>query len=394
MVYAIFEGNMERLEKKLNRIYNKCKAYGCEFHYEKVGETFKELKDSHGKSYMARFILVEAKGTAIVNDWEFVASVEQTEKGNIFTGKTGIEVPARYYTAVPVCEHCHTNRYRKYTYIVRNKKTGEFKQVGKSCLQDFTHGMSAEMVAQYISLFDSLIKGEAPDPGSAVEHYLSKEEYLRYAAETIRHFGYVKADESRNNTAVRALDYYEASHGRAVSKEYLSYLQKEMADIGFDPDCEIIRKQVKDALSWISDKPEENNYIHNLKTVCGLEYVTYKNVNLLASLFPASSRDLAKAAERDAFRNENHSRHIGSVGDKIVIKVKTIRCMKTWEGNFGPVHLYKIIDDMGNVYIWKTGKLVDTDFVEMTLKGTVKAHNEFKGVKQTEMTKCVAAIVK
>ena len=39
MVYAIFEGNMERLEKKLNRIANKCKAYDCDFHYEQVGET-------------------------------------------------------------------------------------------------------------------------------------------------------------------------------------------------------------------------------------------------------------------------------------------------------------------------------------------------------------------
>ena len=31
MVYTIFEGNMERLEKKLTRIFNKCKAYGCDF---------------------------------------------------------------------------------------------------------------------------------------------------------------------------------------------------------------------------------------------------------------------------------------------------------------------------------------------------------------------------
>lgn len=27
MEYAIYEGNMERLEKKLTRIFNKCKAY-------------------------------------------------------------------------------------------------------------------------------------------------------------------------------------------------------------------------------------------------------------------------------------------------------------------------------------------------------------------------------
>lgn len=161
MEYAIYEGNMERLEKKLTRIFNKCKAYGCDFHYQQTGEVFKELKDENGKTYNARFVLVEAEGTVVINDWEFIAEVDHTEKGNIITG-VGVEVPERYYISKPVCEHCNSNRYRKNTYIVRNKTTGEFKQVGKSCLKDFTHGMSAEAVTQYMSLFDTLIEGEAP----------------------------------------------------------------------------------------------------------------------------------------------------------------------------------------------------------------------------------------
>ena len=38
MKYAIYEGNLDRLEKKLKRIFNKCKAYGCDFHYQQTGE--------------------------------------------------------------------------------------------------------------------------------------------------------------------------------------------------------------------------------------------------------------------------------------------------------------------------------------------------------------------
>lgn len=126
MKYAIYEGNLDRLEKKLKRIFNKCKAYGCDFHYEQTGEEFRELKDEKGNKYTARFVLVEAEGTAVINDWEFVAELEHTEKGNIITGVAGIEVPERYYTTTPVCEHCNSKRYRKNTYIVRNKTTGEF----------------------------------------------------------------------------------------------------------------------------------------------------------------------------------------------------------------------------------------------------------------------------
>lgn len=108
MKYAIYEGNIDRLEKKLKRISNKCKAYGCDFHYEQTGEEFRELKDEKGNKYTARFVLVEAEGTAIINDWEFIAELEHTENGNIITGVAGLEVPERYYTSKPMCEHCNS----------------------------------------------------------------------------------------------------------------------------------------------------------------------------------------------------------------------------------------------------------------------------------------------
>lgn len=46
MKYAIYEGNLDRLEKKLKRIFNKCKAYGCDFHYEQTGEEFRGIKQT------------------------------------------------------------------------------------------------------------------------------------------------------------------------------------------------------------------------------------------------------------------------------------------------------------------------------------------------------------
>lgn len=211
MKYAIYEGNVDRLEKKLKRISNKCKAYGCDFHYEHTGEEFRELKDEKGNKYTARFVLVEAEGTAIINDWEFIAELEHTENGNIITGVAGVEVPERYYTTRPMCEHCNSKRFRKNTYIVRNKKTGEFKQVGKSCLKDFTHGMSAEAITQYMSLFDTLIEGETPEPGCAFQRYVSTKEYLLYVAETIRHFGYTRSSDEGISTASQAIEFYDAA---------------------------------------------------------------------------------------------------------------------------------------------------------------------------------------
>ena len=389
MTYAIFEGNMERLEKKLTHISNKCKVYGCGFHYQQTGEVFKELKDEKGNKYTARFVLVEANGTAIINGWEFVAKVEHTEKGNIITG-VGIEVPERYYISKPVCEHCNSNRFRKNTYIVRNKETGEFKQVGKSCLKDFTHGMSVEAVTRYISLFDTLIEGETPDPGCRFEHYLSKEEYLAYAAETIRYFGYIRANDNGRCTASRAMDYYEAARGRAITTGYLKQLQDEMASVNFDHESPETVQLVKEALDWVEHQGGDSNYIHNLKTVCSLKYVTYRNYGLLASLFPAYNRDLEKVTKRKAvFVTESSSEYVGEVKDRITVKAKSVKCVTSWETGFGITRIYKIIGEDGNIYTWKTGKFIDDeDISEMLITGTVKAHTDFRGIKQTELTRC------
>ena len=391
MEYAIYEGNMERLEKKLTRIFNKCKAYGCDFHYQQTGEVFKELKDENGKTYNARFVLVEAEGTAVINDWEFIAEVDHTEKGNIITG-VGVEVPERYYISKPVCEHCNSNRYRKNTYIVRNKATGEFKQVGKSCLKDFTHGMSAEAVTQYMSLFDTLIEGEAPEPGCHIQHYISTTEYLSYVAETIKHFGFTRSSDEGVSTASRAIDFYDAAHGRLFPREYMEDLRYKMREIGFDIESQSTVKLVSDSLAWIAEQDESSNYIHNLKTACSLEYITGNTFGLLASLFPAYDRDLEKAAKRKAIQDaESCSEYVGEVKDRITVKVRSVKCVTSWETDFGITHIYKIIGEDGNVYTWKTGKFIDEEVSDMLITGTVKAHTEFRGIKQTELTRCRVA---
>jgi cation transport regulator ChaC len=399
--YSIYEANMERLENKLTRISNKCKQYGLDFTYRQVGEEFKEVTDPEtGEKYTGRFIIVEAEGTAIINGWKFAASVEHTEKGNIINRIGDIEIPERYYTTKAICEHCQSNRFRKNTYIVMNEETGEFKQVGKSCLQDFTNGMSAEGVAYYISLFNELIQGEGPVGGCRGENYLKTEVVLRFVAETIKHFGYVRSNEyGQRSTASRAWDYYKVNHGGfGLWKQYHKELKAEMAAVGFNEKSADTVQLVADALAWLEGQDERNNYMHNLKTACSLEYVTGKNFGIIASLFPTFNRELvyqAEKAERERQRAaekaaEANSKHIGKVGDRISFKVHSIACITSWETQWGITRVYKIVDDNGNVYTWKTSAFLDEEPIK-TITGTVKEHKEFRGIAQTELTRCKTA---
>ena len=387
MEYKILEENMERLEKKLNKIAAKCKKYGNKFVYEKVGEEYAEYTDEDGSKYTVKYIIVNVEGRAVINNWKFIASVQHTEKGNIIKKCCDIEVPERYYTSEPVCEHCNSKRSRKDTYIVQNTETGEFKQVGKSCLKDFTCGMSAEGVACYISLFDTLIKGEHIEGGFHPTAYIETAEAMRYIAETIRCFGYVSSTADRA-TKQRAREYYETDHGMmgGIFANRAKKLQNEMRRVSFDANSDDTRELVNNILVWISKQPESNNYFHNLKTVCSLEYIMFDNFGLLASVFPAYDRNLEyeeqKLREQEAGKI---SEHVGNIGDRITVQIKDFAIVTSWETQYGLTKIYKIVDTNDNVYIWKTSGGLADDAIEIV--GTVKSHNEYRGVKQTELTR-------
>lgn len=392
MQYAIFEGNMERLEKKLQRIANKCKKYGNDFTYEKVGEEYRVQKDKDGNEYTTRYIIVEAEGKAIVNDWKFIASVEHTEKGNIIKKCCDdVEVPERYYTSETVCEHCNSRRYRKNTFIVYNEITKEFKQVGKSCLKDFTCGMSAEGIACYISLFDELIEGEYIGAGSHATRYIETMEAMQYIAETIKHFGYVKSEETRP-TKQRAREYYEVEHGMIggyYGRKIAEELRAEIEAVSFDAKSDYAKELTEKVLVWIEEQEESNNYFHNLKTVCSLEYITFENFGLLASVFPAYDRNLERERQKaEEQAQEQKSEFVGNVGDRITVQIADFGIITSWSTEYGMTYIYKIVDTDGNIYTWKTSGGIAEETTEIV--GTVKAHNEYRGTKQTELTRCRA----
>lgn len=392
MRFAIYEGNMEKLRKKLVAIRNKCRKYDCDFRYEEVGEEFREVEDDDGKKINVRFVLIDVEGVAIINDWKFIASIEHTKDGNIIKKVNDeFEVPRRYWDMDIVCEHCNTNRTRKYAFLVRNEKSGEWKMVGKQCLKDFTKGLSAEAAAFLLDGIGKLEEYEAPSGSGwgTVTRYLEVREFLKVATETIKKFGYIKADaEFGIPTKRRAVDYYDARCGRAWPKGYADALKLEMERVGFNPDAH--EELVENALAWIAEKEANSDYIHNLKLICSKDYADYGKAGFLASLIVTYEKEMGFIAERRRKaeleeRAGRNSAWVGKEKDRISIELESADIVTSWQTEFGIVKIYKLIDKSGNVFTWKT-----TSYLENPKKitGTVKAHNEYRGVKQTELTRC------
>ena len=76
------------------------------------------------------------------------------------------------------------------------------------------------------------------------------------------------------------------------------------------------------------------------------------------------------------------SNYIGEVGDKISVNFVFGREVACCETQFGLLHIYEFKDSNGNTVVWKSSSSKDIP-ESGAVTGTVKAHEEYNGVKQT-----------
>lgn len=388
---------MERMQKKLKRIENKCKKYGnTEFKFEIKGERYKEHKVD-GECFNNKYYLIEVEGIAKINDWVFVATIQHKDKGNIIRQfKTDIEIPEIYRSTDSICEHCNTKRIRRDTYLLYNESTKEFKQVGKSCLQDFTNGLSAENVASYISWFDEIIEGETVEALNGKKYY-TVEDVILNAIETIKHYGFISKamamesnDKFVKTTAERVIEFM-FPNWFMNSDDIL----KEMEKIGYNPITEVNKAELRKMLEWLKKADNNSQYIYNLQTTVANEYCETRDFGLLASLpsayFKAFEREQEKLlreqkrAEKQSL-NANKS-YVGNVGERLDIDISTVECITSFPTDYGMMRIYRFDTVNGDILIWKTSNFIEhTDKVKK-IKATIKNHSEYREEKQTEISR-------
>lgn len=401
--YMIFEGFIDELDKKMRRIEKKCARYGVEFVYRKTGvEEYREVKDPEGVKHNLRYVEIEADGKAQMNDWMWLASVEHTEKGNLIHSPRDIAIPNKYYTSDGYCEHCNSKRARRYLYLVENVKTHEVRQVGRSCVRDYTHGLNADMIALCTSMIDEFEEAEERMPcfgfGFGAFEYYEVEMIIRFISETIRHFGYVpNGQEDQWSTAARAEAYLNVALGHVkyfYERKDFDEAKRQMEKVGFDADSERATAEAKAAIAWIMEQDASRSaWTHNLQTLVQLGKIKTGHYGIMASLIPAWNKSVAREAERKAKAEKTaNSKHVGEVGERLTVAVASTEVVTSWETDWGLVTLIRFISTDGNVFMWKCSGCIHVELEDIkTIKGTVKSHDEFRGVKQTFLTRCKVA---
>ena len=86
--------------------------------------------------------------------------------------------------------------------------------------------------------------------------------------------------------------------------------------------------------------------------------------------------------------------YVGTVGERLVLKVKVTKVQHI-ESDWGVSTLIVMVDEAGNRFKWFASGSLDWKVdSEMTIKASIRKHEEYKGVKMTALTRCAEYVEK
>lgn len=411
-VYMIPEENIENLEKKFNAAARKIRKINPELEptMTKGDHTIILVRkimlrpcDCRSEAtvkevpYEARRVELKIPDEVVFaeNNWAFGGSVESSGvEGKNFVDvnlsgeNLGFIVPTRYFSSNPcTCDYCKTNRQRNKTYLVVNRETGEWKQLGKECLKLFVTGIDIDAIAT----FESFIKEAecAANPGDEFFYnkrfkFVKVADALALAYAVYSERGYLATRDSvgnSNDLCNKNIVQRKLTQQYGCDSDFLNITNSTRGKI----DAMIFKSDinaVKDAIGDIEQLPDDP-YYSNLKAIVVNEYIPLNKLGLLVSIPKAIDRyEKEKRRQEEKEKLAAESNYLGSVGEKISVNFASGREVACCETQFGLLHIYEFKDTNGNVVVWKSSSSKDIP-ESGTVTGTVKAHEEYNGIKQT-----------
>jgi len=341
------------------------------------------------------------------NGFDFLGKICHTVAGNMLmlaAHARDAEFPEEWKTAMPTCDHCHTKRTRKDTFIIKTPDN-QIVRVGRNCLADFLKTSPASMIA--ISAFeDELLTVSESDPdeeggwgGYGGSWGTSPWWFLCCAHAAVRIHGFVSSkagdtwgtDEQTKTPTRQTASFLSGpkpkNWGTAADYAYV----KAWED-GQPTDVDMV--DAIGALLWLEESTDDGQYMHNLRVGLQLRAIQKENQGLIASLPAAYNRAMGKIALQKAERIATaQSAHLGKVGERLtveatVLTVQPLESMSRWGGS----DLIKLVTDDGCVLVTFTTSASSPRQRDVgkrySVKGTVKKHDTYKGTANTQMTRC------
>lgn len=416
--FRIWDGDEKRLEKAVKRLnrhaqkmgYGEVKVVSIDKPYETRRTVLSKVDgEVYESSHVVtvRNVVVDLPEQFLnpaAAEWQVLGHVTSVEgEAEVTSGEENfIEVAKaaegfNWRCQAPNCGHALKNAF-----VVKAKANGEVKLVGSECLNQYT-GADGRAILEAIEFISVLQYKEDGDEGGGgggrqVLKLIDLEDFLAVAlAVARRDGGYAKRwidngredylgnpvqDENahctRNETLAQLIGSDYEQNGKVLKSLYNrnGYSLHEVV-VATDADKVAAEVQIE---AWKScylpvRDGKADEYVSQCKLIAERGWVTEKSAGVAASMVKETPKPP---------KDYSGSKHLGAEGDRMVFENLTVLSAFQREGDFGITTILKFEDADGNVLTWfASGCPSYQKGDKVTLKATVKKHDEYRGVKQT-----------
>lgn len=402
MRYTIPTYKQNYVVKKLNALNNRIAGMkGCTLIDFSVTPAYEKLidfgydKNNEPITKLVEVVDIEINNPVVsLNGWSFLAIIEHSKVGNIIMKKLyDIEVPEQYLNSDTYCEHCNTDRYRKYTYLVYKQDTKEIHQVGSTCLTAYL-GFDASLLMAHATFFttlNDLMNTEHEKMGKRGIEAQELETFLKRTICYTQKFGYVSAKKARehNSNNVNNDDNYNYLSATGTDVWLMEYTRSQMNCIKDSIDTDETKETYAKIIEWVKGLENKSDYIHNIKVLVDRGFVTYKTATTAASIVGIYFVNTNKKK----VESKKISNHFGNLKERIDVDM-VLKTATSFEGKFGTSTCYRFETIDGNIAVWFTASVRLEEGKRYVGKATISKHDDFKGSKQTIITRCKLTEVK
>ncbi len=279
-----------------------------------------------------------------------------------------------------VCEHCKSKRRRKDTFLVRHDDGRELV-VGRQCIADFLGHNLAKLVPVCEGILGFI--DELDGFRGSNELPVSLGGFLTVVTALVRTGGYVSKAIARDRGGMSTAD---EAWALCATPEHL--LKGE--ERAFLAKANDFATQAQDVLSWAKEafSAPKSDFDYNMHLATKVESNLPATLSGVAAYLPVA---WMKANENQVKKEaKKPSEYVGTVGGKVDLMV-TYLGTASFDSEWGTTHIHRFQDSDSNLIVWKTSTgLFKGDSYEwftegsvLKLRGSVKAHTEYKGTKQT-----------
>lgn len=374
---------MGLLEQKLARLAKKAKKAGTsDIKLVRVGRRTEE--DG------TQICIVAVEGDPVKYEgYTFLArldhNIDPTGNSNIVYTMPGEELNENQRLASANCEHCGWQRRRKDTFILRKDDDGSFIQVGRTCLKDFFGHDPAEILrrAQYITkVIDNIRAASEPSEAYLINRRsVDLQTFLAYVVSCIEVNGWTSGKEAWGDP-----DKMSTCNQACNSMFCWPYP---------DPSDRPTKEQVATSelvLEFVKTlDPNRSDFNFNMTQMAKLEIIDFKMTGIAAAMVFCYNRHIENEVKKAANPKDDlsGSEYVGTEKERLTLDV-TVLSSRVHEGQFGSYSITRMLDADGNLFV-SFGQYHATPGDKVTVRGTVKRHQDYNGVKQTVLNRVVAA---